>query len=170
MPWFSIIVYFKHNQTYVFDNATKSCQYFLKVLLLHNENLKLFYSSARNLQNPWYSQIYSGVQQFTFLQSKLEIRLHLLGRSCGSQGILQDQNDWVSSQKHLWDKSVLVDWLGLLLSYDPKNYFNLLVLSLCNLPFPVLGSSVHISLTPSRTMLQCLSNAFTLPSNFLLFL
>merc|ERR1719347_1740576 len=38
------------------------------------------------------------------------------------------------------------------------------------LPLPVFGSSVHISLTPSRTMLQCLSNAFTLPSNFLLFL
>ena len=39
-----------------------------------------------------------------------------------------------------------------------------------DLPFPVLGSSVHISLTPSKTMLQCLSNAFTLPSSFLLFL
>merc|ERR1712241_1357328 len=38
------------------------------------------------------------------------------------------------------------------------------------LPFPVFGSSVHISLTPSRTMLQCLSNAFTLPRSFLLFL
>merc|ERR1719402_371660 len=37
-------------------------------------------------------------------------------------------------------------------------------------PFPVLGSSVHISLTPSRTMLQCLSKALTLPSSFLLFL
>merc|ERR1719458_453152 len=38
------------------------------------------------------------------------------------------------------------------------------------LPFPVLGSSVHISLTPSSTMLQCLSKAFTRPSSFLLFL
>ena len=37
-------------------------------------------------------------------------------------------------------------------------------------PLPVLGNSVHISLTPSRTMLQCLSKAFTRPSNFLLFL
>ena len=37
-------------------------------------------------------------------------------------------------------------------------------------PFPVLGSSVHISLTPSSTMLQCLSNALTRPNNFLLFL
>ena len=37
-------------------------------------------------------------------------------------------------------------------------------------PLPVFGNSVHISLTPSNTMLQCLSNAFTLPSNFLLFL
>merc|ERR1719312_643976 len=38
------------------------------------------------------------------------------------------------------------------------------------LPFPVLGSSVHISLTPSSTMLQCLSKAFTRPNSFLLFL
>merc|ERR1719493_25983 len=37
-------------------------------------------------------------------------------------------------------------------------------------PFPVLGNSVHISLTPSSTMLQCLSNAFTRPKSFLLFL
>merc|ERR1712241_1581755 len=37
-------------------------------------------------------------------------------------------------------------------------------------PLPVFGNSVHISLTPSRTMLQCLSNAFTLPRSFLLFL
>lgn len=36
-------------------------------------------------------------------------------------------------------------------------------------PFPVRGTSVHISLTFSRTMLQCLSNAFTRPNNFLLF-
>lgn len=36
-------------------------------------------------------------------------------------------------------------------------------------PFPDLGVSVHISLTFSRTMLQCLSNAFTLASSFLLF-
>ena len=35
---------------------------------------------------------------------------------------------------------------------------------------PPLGVSVHISLTFSSTMLQCLSNAFTRPSNFLLFL
>ena len=39
-----------------------------------------------------------------------------------------------------------------------------------NLPFPVLGSSVHISLTFSRTMLQCLSKALTRPKSFLLFL
>ena len=38
------------------------------------------------------------------------------------------------------------------------------------LPFPVFGSSVHISLTPSNTMLQWRSNAFTLPKSFLLFL
>merc|ERR1712039_1022529 len=37
-------------------------------------------------------------------------------------------------------------------------------------PFPVFGSSVHISFTPSSTMLQCLSKAFTLPRSFLLFL
>merc|ERR1711909_105975 len=37
-------------------------------------------------------------------------------------------------------------------------------------PFPVLGTSVHISFTFSRTMLQCLSKALTLPSSFLLFL
>merc|ERR1719222_505480 len=37
-------------------------------------------------------------------------------------------------------------------------------------PFPVFGSSVHISLTPSKTMLQCRSKAFTLPNSFLLFL
>eukprot|EP00320_Phaeocystis_rex_P021968 CAMPEP_0119055780 /NCGR_PEP_ID=MMETSP1178-20130426/331_1 /TAXON_ID=33656 /ORGANISM="unid sp, Strain CCMP2000" /LENGTH=128 /DNA_ID=CAMNT_0007036407 /DNA_START=217 /DNA_END=600 /DNA_ORIENTATION=+ len=35
---------------------------------------------------------------------------------------------------------------------------------------PPLGVSVHISLTFSSTMLQCLSNAFTRPSNFLLYL
>ena len=37
-------------------------------------------------------------------------------------------------------------------------------------PLPVLGSSVHISFTPSSTMLQCLSKAFTRPKSFLLFL
>merc|ERR550532_2658870 len=37
------------------------------------------------------------------------------------------------------------------------------------LPLPVLGISVHISLTPSKTMLQCRSKAFTLPRSFLLF-
>lgn len=35
-------------------------------------------------------------------------------------------------------------------------------------PFPVFGTSVHISLTFSKTMLQCLSKALTRPSNFLL--
>ena len=38
------------------------------------------------------------------------------------------------------------------------------------IPFPVFGSSVHISLTPSNTMLQWRSKAFTLPNSFLLFL
>ena len=42
--------------------------------------------------------------------------------------------------------------------------------AMSTLPFPLLGSSVHISLTPSSTMLQCLSKAFTRPSSFLLFL
>lgn len=37
------------------------------------------------------------------------------------------------------------------------------------LPLPVFGTSVHISLTFSRTMLQCRSKARTRPSNFLLF-
>jgi len=37
------------------------------------------------------------------------------------------------------------------------------------LPFPDRGTSVHISLTFSRTMLQCRSNALTLPRSFLLF-
>lgn len=37
-------------------------------------------------------------------------------------------------------------------------------------PLPARGCSVHISLTFSKTMLQCLSNALTLPSSFLLFL
>lgn len=36
------------------------------------------------------------------------------------------------------------------------------------LPLPVLGSSVHISLTFSNTMLQWRSKALTRPSNFLL--
>jgi hypothetical protein len=36
-------------------------------------------------------------------------------------------------------------------------------------PFPVFGTSVHISLTFSRTILQWRSKAFTRPSNFLLF-
>lgn len=36
-------------------------------------------------------------------------------------------------------------------------------------PLPGRGTSVHISLTFSSTMLQCLSNAFTRASNFLLF-
>merc|ERR1719192_1974921 len=44
-----------------------------------------------------------------------------------------------------------------------------IIISNC-VPLPVFGNSVHISLTPSNTMLQCLSNAFTLPNNFLLFL
>ena len=39
-----------------------------------------------------------------------------------------------------------------------------------NSPLPVLGNSVHISFTPSNTMLQWRSKAFTLPSSFLLFL
>lgn len=38
------------------------------------------------------------------------------------------------------------------------------------LPFPVRGNSVHISFTFSKTMLQCLSKAFTRPNSFLLFL
>lgn len=38
------------------------------------------------------------------------------------------------------------------------------------LPLPAFGVSVHISFTFSSTMLQCLSNALTLPSSFLLFL
>lgn len=38
------------------------------------------------------------------------------------------------------------------------------------LPFPVRGSSVHISFTFSKTILQCLSNALTRPRSFLLFL
>ena len=33
-------------------------------------------------------------------------------------------------------------------------------------PFPVLGTSVHISLTFSSTMLKCRSNAFTRASSF----
>lgn len=37
------------------------------------------------------------------------------------------------------------------------------------LPLPVRGSSVHISFTFSSTILQWRSNAFTRPSNFLLF-
>lgn len=37
-------------------------------------------------------------------------------------------------------------------------------------PFPVRGTSVHISLTLSSTILQCRSKALTLPNNFLLFL
>merc|ERR1712038_1123082 len=37
-------------------------------------------------------------------------------------------------------------------------------------PFPVFGSSVHISFTFSRTILQCRSKALTRPNNFLLFL
>ena len=36
-------------------------------------------------------------------------------------------------------------------------------------PFPVLFTSLHISFTFSRTMLQCRSKAFTLPRSFLLF-
>merc|ERR1719367_1705699 len=36
------------------------------------------------------------------------------------------------------------------------------------LPLPVLGTSVHISFTFSRTMLQCLSKALTLARSFLL--
>lgn len=36
------------------------------------------------------------------------------------------------------------------------------------LPFPVRGTSVHISLTLSSTMLQWRSNAFTRPKSFLL--
>lgn len=36
------------------------------------------------------------------------------------------------------------------------------------LPLPVLGNSVHISLTFSRTMLQCRSKALTRPRSFLL--
>lgn len=36
-------------------------------------------------------------------------------------------------------------------------------------PLASLGVSVHISLTFSRTMLQCRSNAFTRASSFLLF-
>uniref|UniRef100_A0A1J3FXY8 Uncharacterized protein n=1 Tax=Noccaea caerulescens TaxID=107243 RepID=A0A1J3FXY8_NOCCA len=46
---------------------------------------------------------------------------------------------------------------------------SLLTASAFFLPFPVFGTSVHISLTFSRTMLQCLSNALTRPSSFLLF-
>lgn len=37
-------------------------------------------------------------------------------------------------------------------------------------PLPVFGVSVHISLTFSKTKLQCLSKAFTLANNLWLFL
>ena len=54
-----------------------------------------------------------------------------------------------------------------------RTYILLMNLSLLTgLPFfPVafLGVSVHISFTFSKTMLQCLSNAFTLARSFLLF-
>jgi hypothetical protein len=38
------------------------------------------------------------------------------------------------------------------------------------LPLPVLGASDHISLTFSKTILQCLSKALTRPNNLRLFL
>lgn len=37
-------------------------------------------------------------------------------------------------------------------------------------PLPALGASVHISLTFSRTILQCLSKALTRPRSLRLFL
>ncbi len=43
-----------------------------------------------------------------------------------------------------------------------------LIRTLPNIPLPVLGSSVHISFTFSRTILQWRSKAFTLPRSFLL--
>lgn len=53
-----------------------------------------------------------------------------------------------------------------------KNIFDInrsLLTGLAFFPFPVRGTSVHISFTFSNTMLQWRSKAFTRPSNFLLF-
>ena len=49
-----------------------------------------------------------------------------------------------------------------------RNRSLLMVLAFLH-PFPVFGTSVHSSFTFSRTMLQCLSKAFTRPRSFRLF-
>lgn len=68
-------------------------------------------------------------------------------------------NDGISCQAYIFSAINQVYWKPLRMAL--LTFF---------FPLPVLGNSVHISLTFSRTILQCLSKAFTLPSNFLLFL
>merc|ERR1719351_416218 len=67
-----------------------------------------------------------------------------------------------------------IGFLRTRMTESPRKNILLINLSLLTglaffLPFPVLGISVHISFTPSKTMLQCLSKALTLPKSFLLF-
>jgi len=66
-------------------------------------------------------------------------------------------------------------FLRTIMTESPRRNILLMNLSLLTgwaffLPLPVFGTSVHISLTFSKTMLQCLSNALTRPRSFLLFL
>ncbi len=85
--------------------------------------------------------------------------------------ILQDQNDWISSQKHLTYESVLQSfnaYLNMRLTEaDKKNRKMTLLMGFAfAFPFPVFGASVHISFTFSRTILQWRSNAFTRAKSF----
>ena len=74
---------------------------------------------------------------------------------------------------HYWALAVAKGFFNTKITESPRRNIFAIYLSLligfAFLPFPVLGISYHISLTFSKTILQCLSNAFTRPNNFLLF-
>ena len=93
-----------------------------------------------------------------------------------SFGVPKNNDDRISTEEHFADESILVHWLGLFLSFTSLGHLivHRSISSCVTNAMEVIfykknHTSVHISLTFSRTMLQCLSKALTRPRSFLLF-
>lgn len=67
------------------------------------------------IQNWWWSET-----KLHFLTLNNEVLCGVSLRSGGSQRILEDEDDGVSAEEHLGDESVLVDRLGLFLTWNQK--------------------------------------------------